>query len=186
MPMSKAGANMEKSESDTLRRELSGLFRYVQRVRQEIAAIGRPAEEEHQFETMGEQLDAIVKATEEATNTIMTKMEENIELLAALRRRVDDPEAAAIIDKLSENGTAASEACSFQDMTGQRVTKVAKSITYVEDRVNKLIEVWGRAELDKVEVKPEREKTEDEKLLHGPALEGQGGLSQDEIDKLFG
>ena len=57
-------------------------------------------------------------------------------------------------------------------------------MTYVEDRVNALIEVWGKDEIDKIGVKPDKEKTEDEKLLHGPALEGEG-ISQDEIDKLF-
>ena len=50
--------------------------------------------------------------------------------------------------------------------------------------MNALIEVWGKDEIDKIEVKPDKEKTEDEKLLHGPALEGEG-ISQDEIDKLF-
>jgi hypothetical protein len=33
-------------------------------------------------------------------------------------------------------------------------------------------------------VKPDQVKTADEKLLHGPQLEGKG-ISQDEIDKLF-
>ena len=57
-------------------------------------------------------------------------------------------------------------------------------MTYVEDRVNTLIAVWGKEEIDKIEVKPEKEKTADEKLLHGPSLEGEG-ITQDEIDKLF-
>jgi len=60
---------------------------------------------------------------------------------------------------------------------------VVKSITYVEERVNALVEVWGREEIDKIEVALE-EKTDDEKLLDGPQLEGKG-LSQDEIDALF-
>ena len=51
-------------------------------------------------------------------------------------------------------------------------------MTYVEDRVNALIEVWGKEEIDKIEVKPYEEKTEDEKLLQGPALEGEG-ITQD-------
>ena len=57
-------------------------------------------------------------------------------------------------------------------------------MTYVEDRVNALISVWGKEEIDSIEVKVEIEKTEDEKLLKGPALEGEG-ITQDEIDKLF-
>ena len=57
-------------------------------------------------------------------------------------------------------------------------------MTYVEDRVNALISVWGKDEIDSIEGKAETEKTEDEKLLKGPALEGEG-ITQDEIDKLF-
>ena len=66
------------------------------------------------------------------------------------------------------------EACSFQDITGQRVTKVVKSVTNIEDRVNALIEIWGKAALEEVEVKPDREKSVDEVLLHGPQLNGEG------------
>ena len=50
--------------------------------------------------------------------------------------------------------------------------------------VKALIEVWGKDEIDKIGVKPDKEKTEDANLLQGPALEGEG-ISQDEIDKLF-
>jgi chemotaxis protein CheZ len=70
-------------QNDSLRHELVGLFQYIQRVRKEIAAIGRPADKDHKFESMGEQLDAIVGATEEATNTIMEAMERNGELLSS-------------------------------------------------------------------------------------------------------
>ena len=41
-----------------------------------------------------------------------------------------------------------------------------------------------REEIGRIEVKPEKEKTEDEELLQGPALEGEG-ITQAEIDKLF-
>ena len=68
---------MVEQEPQQLKSELRSLFNYGQRVRQEIAAIDRPAVDENQFGKMGDQLDAIVKATEEATNTIMTMMEKN-------------------------------------------------------------------------------------------------------------
>ncbi len=61
---------------------------------------------------------------------------------------------------------------------------MVKSVTYVEDRVNALINVWGKDEIDSIEVEAEVEKTEDEKLLKGPALDGEG-ITQEEIDKLF-
>ncbi|NQV82213.1 MAG: protein phosphatase CheZ [Rhodospirillales bacterium] len=176
---------MEKqAEADILKQELLGLFKYLKRVREEIAAINRPADEELHFDSMSDQLDAIVKATEEATDTIMGCMEKNDEIVDELRKSITGEGQLALLNKITENGADVFEACSFQDITGQRITKVVKSVTYVEDRVNALISVWGKDEIDKIEVKADVEKTEDEKLLRGPAL-GDEGISQDEIDKLF-
>lgn len=170
-------------DNDYLKDELTGLLRYIHRVRQEIAAIDNPAEEEHNFESMGEQLDAIVKATEQATNRIMEAVERNTDLVEKIRDNPMVNEVNAMLDQIIDNNNDVFEACSFQDITGQRVNKVVKSITYVEDRVNALVEVWGKDELAKVTVAAP-EKTEDEKLLDGPQLEGKG-LSQDEVDALF-
>ncbi len=173
-----------QSGAEALKHELVGLFQYIRRVRQEIAAIYRPANGDHKFDCMADQLDAIVGATEEATNTIMEAMETNDEILARLREGITDGDHLAGLDRIAANGAAVFEACSFQDITGQRVSKVVKSISYVEARINALIEIWGKDELENVDVEPEREKTADEKLTHGPQLPGQG-ISQDEIDKLF-
>ena len=173
----------EEIENIRLKSELTGLFRYLERVREEIAAISRPADEDFQFESMGEQLDAIVKATEKATNTIMEATEKSIAAVDELRKTVSDPAQIALLDEIVGDGNDILEACSFQDITGQRVSKVVKSVTYVEERVNALIEVWGKDEVAKVEVEGD-DKTEDEKLLAGPQLEGKG-LDQAAIDALF-
>ena len=100
-------------------------------------------------------------------------MGKNDDVVTKLRETITDADQLALLDQINANGADVFEACSFQDITGQRISKVVKSVTDVEDRLNALIEV-----------KPDKEKTEDEKLLHGPALEGEG-ISQDEIDKLF-
>jgi chemotaxis protein CheZ len=172
-----------EAEALKLKSELAGLFRYLERVREEIAAISRPADEEHEFGSMGEQLDAIVQATEQATNTIMESTEQSLNAVDELRQTNTDPAQIALLDKIVGNGNEILEACSFQDITGQRVSKVVKSVTYVEERVNALIEVWGKDEVAKVEVEGD-DKTEDEKLLAGPQLEGKG-LDQAAIDALF-
>ncbi len=169
---------------DQLKQEFDALWRYIQRVRQEIAAIDRPADEDYHFDSTGDQLDAIVKATEEATNTIMEAMESNEEAIGKLREKISDPDQVALLDQIAANGNEVFNACSFQDITGQRVNKVVKSITYVEERVNALVNIWGKEELAEVEVPVDREKTPDEQLVSGPQLEGKG-LSQEDIDKLF-
>ncbi len=173
-----------QSAGEALKHEPVGLFHYIRRVRQEIAAIYRPANGDHKFDSMTDQLDAIVGTTEDATNTIMEAMENNDEILARLREGITDSDQLACLDRIAANGNAVFEACSFQDITGQRVSKVVKSVTFVEERIDALIGIWGKDELENVDVKPEREMTADEKLAHGPQLE-RHGISRDEIDKLF-
>ncbi len=174
---------MAHDENLTLKTELAGLFHYIQRVRTEIAAIHHPADEENNFENMSDQLDAIVEATEQATDTIMSTVETNETLLAEVRAGIGDSSLQAKIDEISGNNMGLFEACSFQDITGQRITKVVRSLTYVETRVNKLIEAWGRSELEKITIALDK-KSEDEKLLHGPQREGVA-ISQGDIDALF-
>ncbi len=173
-----------QNAGDALKHELVGLFHYIRRVRQEIAAIYRPADGDHNFDSMADQLDAIIGTTEDATNTIMEAMQNNDEILAKLREGITDSDQLACLDRIAANGNAVFEACSFQDITGQRVSKVVKSVSSVEERIDALIGIWGKDELEKVDVEPAREKTADEKLTHGPQLE-RHGISQDEIDKLF-
>jgi chemotaxis protein CheZ len=171
-------------ELEILKKELLGLFRYMQRVRQEIAAIHHPSDSEHGFNKMSDQLDAIVEATEEATNTIMEAVENNEEILRTLRDEVGDPALQAKVDQIRDNANRIFEACSFQDITGQRITKVVRSLSYVEQRVNAIIDIWGKQDIDAIKSLPDHEKTDDEKLLSGPQRKEEA-ISQDEIDKLF-
>ena len=174
---------MQENNDVVLKRELDGLLHYLNRIRSKIAAIGCPADEEHSFDSMGDQLDAIVNATADATNTIIESVEKNNIIADKLRETIKDPVVLSALDEMGKNSSNVFEACSFQDITGQHISKVVKSITYVEERVNSLIDFWGRDELDSIYVAAE-EKTEDEKLLNGPQLEGQG-LSQNDINSLF-
>ncbi|HSV29217.1 MAG TPA: protein phosphatase CheZ, partial [Candidatus Omnitrophota bacterium] len=141
-----------------------------------------------------EQLDAIVQATEGATNTIMESVEGIDNLVNDARAATQDPALNQIFDQVTDKVNAVFEACSFQDITGQRVTKVVNSLKFVEERINTIILTWGKDELTKVVVEIKEDKDPDKKLLHGPQLPGQGVsqeevdkmLAQTEIDKLFG
>ena len=127
---------------------------------------------------------AVVKATESATETIMEAMESNGEIVAQLREKIDDSDQLALLDKITDNASNVFEACSFQDITGQGVGRVAKSITFVEERVEMLKHLLGEEELAELEVTPQDDEPSDGNLLNGPQLDGQG-LSQDDIDRLF-
>jgi chemotaxis protein CheZ len=79
------------------------------------------------------------------------------------------------------------EACTFQDITGQRVTKIVRSMQFVEERVNSMVSLWGSEAIEETAATYGNTdgRDGDEKLLNGPALPSETSISQDEIDKLF-
>lgn len=174
----------ETMNVNLLEENLKALFTYVQRVRQEIATLNRAGDGEDKFATMGEQLDGIVESTMDATEIIMGAVENNANAVHELRELITDEKQTALLEKILTNQNTVFEACAFQDLTGQRITKIIKSVSYVEERVNALREIWGPEELDKVDLSLADERTEDEKLLHGPQTKTEA-ISQDDIDKLF-
>ncbi|MGE5515588.1 MAG: protein phosphatase CheZ [Bacteroidota bacterium] len=176
-----------------LKKELVGLFGHLQKIRKELAALNPPGAPDH-FGSMSEQLDAIVSATEGATNTIMESVEGVDNLMNEARVYCQGGKLGEVFDQVTDKVNLVFEACSFQDITGQRITKVVNSLKFVEERINAIIFTWGRDELTKVVVEIKEDQDPDKKLLHGPQLPGQGVtqadvdkmLAQTEIDKLFG
>lgn len=171
------------SEGAILKAEFLRLFGHIQRIRKELAAIGPSTGEDH-FTSMSDQLDAIVQATEEATNTIMESMEGVEAILSEVKGAIADPALKARIGECEDRVGAVYEACSFQDITGQRINKVVKSLKFIEERVMALIGMWRPDELKEAAGNLKKELTEEQKLLNGPQLKGKG-VSQNEVDKLF-
>ena len=80
-----------------------------------------------------------------------------------------------------------SKPCNFQDLTGQRITKVVSTLRFVEDRIMQMMDIWGGIETFKdIEVEQRELKEGDAALLNGPALESDIDVAtQDDIDALF-
>ncbi len=173
----------QASKRNDLKRELLALSEYLQTMKQELAAIRNPNAERDHFETMSDQLEAVVGATESATETILGSVEEIGGIAAELRERIQDDAAAGLLARLDDKIGVIFEACTFQDITGQRISKIARSMAYVDQRVRAIAEIWGAASLAEVAV-PEPETDPQQALLDGPALAGEG-TSQDDIDKMF-
>lgn len=168
-------------DANALESEIFNLFQYIERFREEIARINS-GEDEGAFESMSQQLDAIVEATEHATHGILENLEGIDAVVGALRASGADGD---LCDRISRHAMSAMENCTFQDITGQRVTKVVRSMKFVEERVNTMVNLLGRDTIDRLSKElPKIDKTEDEKLLEGPQLAGKA-ISQQDIDALF-
>ncbi len=159
-----------------LYQELESLAEYIHSARAELAEL-RPNEIKTEFiPTATDELDAIVDATEVATNAILDAAE-RLEALAPLL----DSEVA---DRLSEVTTTIYESCNFQDLTGQRITKVVKMLKAIEQRVDTLVKVFGADIRENATPAPAKAAPTDEDLLNGPQLPATAA-DQDEIDRLL-
>jgi chemotaxis protein CheZ len=179
-------ASMAEMSNTKLRQEVLNLFQYIERLRAEVATVSKSEDNTTAFDDMSAQLDAIVKATEDATNSILEASESISGDAMALQDAGDPTKIAEIADRISQNAMTIMEACSFQDLTGQRVSKIVSSVKFVEERVDKMVELWGRHEIEALseQLKPCEDEDPDKQLLNGPQLPGQA-ISQDEIDALF-
>jgi chemotaxis protein CheZ len=174
-----------RAENTKLRSEILNLFQYIQRMRKEIAQMSVRDDDRTHFETASEHLDAIVTHTEDATNGILEQLEGIDALVEEIRESVGEEHVSELCDRICERTMNAIEACTFQDITGQRVSRVIKSMKFVEDRVDAMIDLWGRDDIEALGIElPDDKPTGDEALLNGPQIPGQE-ISQDEIDKLF-
>ena len=180
---SSAGETGHDNDSD-IRVEIAQMVRSIGRTKTELAAIKHPMAEEDHIRRASSELDEIVVATESATEDILRSSEHIGELLdEILARHPTDERLYTLTEEAGQELINIMEACSFQDITGQRVTKVVKTIRFIQDRILAMIGIWGAEAFADLPMKPPEEGT-DESLLNGPALANEG-LSQSDIDALF-
>lgn len=174
------------AEVSMLKTELRALAVCIEHTKAEIAALRPTDAEEDRLIAVTFELDAIVTATERATEQILEAAEKIETIGQEIQAHAQDAYTKRLVDDISETIGTIFEACNFQDITGQRITKVVKTLKYIEARINAMIDIWGPENIAEVSPKIfEEHHDEDAKLLNGPQLENKG-ISQDEIDKLFG
>ena len=169
-------------ELAVLRGQLFELRDSIDKTKKEIAAVRAPGERDDRLTSAAMELDAIVSATENATHNILNATEDIEDKVQELKERIGgDVGAGKLLDDISNLGINILENCNFQDITGQRTSKVVKTIHYLEDRISTMIGIWGAEEFAGL-ARQEEEKSGDH--IEGPQLEGKG-VSQDDIDALF-
>jgi len=175
-----------------LYKEVVDLAKFIETAKQEIAAL-QPAEirDEH-IRTATDELDAVIGATEKATFAIF----DACDAIGAIAGQTDADSSA----KLNDQITKIYEACNFQDITGQRISKVVRTLKHIESKVDMIVAAFGSevrqnhaprlAKLAAEEAEaavhyePMSADEAEQQLLHGPQLPG-NAMDQDEIDRLL-
>ena len=162
---------LQSPHKDTLVSVLQYLSDHIRLTRSEIGALRQGDHDEQLFGNTADELEEIVTETARAANQIMDAAE-TVENVAAT---LDPAAGGALMDAV----TKIYEASAFQDITGQRITKVVRALQSLEDKLASLADAFGPAP------GPGPATAEgDQALLNGPQLT-KNASSQSDIDALF-
>lgn len=155
--------------------ELMRLARFIEAAKRDIAALHPDEIRQKHLPTAADELDAIVAATADATGAILD---------AAEKLTVIAETAPSAGDQITEQVTRIFEACTFQDITGQRITKVVKTLKQIELKVTELVQAFGDTPAPVAPPVQAAVADEEAALLNGPQLPADAA-SQSDIDALF-
>lgn len=167
----------EEISRETLYAELQSLKAAIEQVRAEIGMASPGEINDKHIPSATDELDAVVEATAAATGEIMDACEIIEREIGKIGGEGANAIAAAV--------TKIYEACSFQDITGQRITKVVKTFKLIEGKIKTILNAMGAKELDgPAAPRPSAAPTGDAALLNGPQMPDKA-ITQDDIDRLL-
>jgi chemotaxis protein CheZ len=154
---------------------LQELASFIRNARKEIAEIQPKDITVSHIPLATDELDAVVEATEEAANKIMDVCDMIQDIAIACKPEVNE--------KLVACTTRIFEACNFQDITGQRITKVVTTLKRIDKKVEALLKALGE-EINRNGEARAIVNDDSDALLHGPQLP-KNAVDQAAIDKLL-
>ena len=139
------------------------------------------------------ELTTVVSQTEAATNDILAAGEAIETLAGSIQSETTLENAKAFAQDIAEKVTIIYMACNFQDLSGQRVSRVVDTLNFIEGRIHRMIEAWGGLqalhELIETEIRNKEEERATEgaaALLTGPVpVNAEDHVDQSAIDDLF-
>jgi len=147
--------------------ELRGLLDVIESIRGDMSLTRAHEVTTTHVPSATDELEVVIDATKKATDDIMNCCD----AISA---------AAADNTKVVEQVTRIYEACSFQDITGQRIRKVVGVLKEIENKVTKLLGILQINDTSKAQ----DDRKGDAALMNGPQMPT-NAISQEEIDKLL-
>ncbi len=158
----------------------------IARVKAEVSKIRYADEGQDPLLTASEELEALKATTASATEEILSIAESVLSRVEQLQGMVPAGKPVELLNIIEVQLVRLFEACGFQDLTGQRSTKVARLLENLDSRVARALDLMDHIEVpDDVALEMKDADTQgDAALLNGPQASGQG-LAQNDIDALF-
>ena len=169
-----------------MKSKLVQIYQAIAETKRDIATLHRIGFGEEQISSVSDQLDAVVAHTELATEAILAAAEQIDNNAANLAATLASPESEMATD-IQDQVIRIFESCNFQDITGQRITKVINTLKFIEERVSSMMETCGSIDSSGGLAPLEMEQPHgNSAVLNASALPAaENTASQDDIDALF-
>ena len=177
-------ASAQRAEMPAHENEFRLIQAAVDRIKNEMARLGRNATTGGRIARANRELKAITAGTEGAAHTILQAAEDIDEAANTLSAALKSGHEQELAQDIRDSVTQIFEACNFQDVTGQRIAHVTATLTFVEEQIARMLQVCDGAPAPLETTDASRESGR--KLLNGPRLADDCGHSpQTEIDLMF-
>lgn len=181
-----ASYKAQVEQCEKLKVELDLIHNAIDQTKREIAVLHTKSFDGQEMAKVNGELGAVVGGTEEATQQILEAAEAIDQAASALAKVDSADQRKALSEEIQERVISIFEACNFQDLTGQRISKVMGTVKFIEHHIVTMMEIWGGVDEIKSHAPPIVDTREgDAKLLNGPKLDDDGHASQDDIDAMF-
>ncbi len=164
------------AQETSLLAEVEALGKTIASAKAEIAALRVDDITDNHIPFATDELDAIVEHTATATNAILNSCETLDDVASSL---TGEPAT-----RLQDATTRIYEACSFQDITGQRITKVVTTLKAIEAKVAQIVATFGGSGGERADAVAVEEAHAEAALLNGPQ-HPTVAMDQSDIDKLL-
>lgn len=188
--------------NDEMRHGLQSIYKEITAASSDNAAVPDSEKTGKLFSEASQQLEEVMATTLEATDSIMNSVEQlqdRQQEIATLLVALQDSTPGKMVEKLAEHSVATEEALtdimtalSFQDLTGQRLKKVVKALTDIQESIFDMYVSSGlmlktREEMpgkDITEIAAESKKKMEQ--IRGSELKGPSrDVSQTDVDSLL-
>lgn len=137
----------------------------------------------------GVELEAVIEDTENAANHILDAADRIVGLVDDERDWNDETTRSEIRNNIRNDIQEILMACTFQDLTGQRIRNTLKNLQTIEERLSNTFERLGiqvQPDQSVINKQVEKASSQDEvDALFSANKEGSGSSSQDDIDGMF-
>jgi chemotaxis protein CheZ len=163
--------------------ELAALHDIVAYHRRELSALIAEGKDRRMARAAGE-LNAAVESMETATQKILASAEVIDDCARAFASALTDDYHHGLAQDVQDHVVRVYEACNFQDLAGQRISKVIATLIMIEERVAAMLDRCNTGSASRPAANAEPRPNAD--FINGPRLDGEfGHASQGDIDAMF-